>query len=68
MDYKFKPDYKHVRRDICGGVIGIYDRTCYTCDKYGKEFKLYEIEYDRLMMNSLTGWIFPVINLENSLN
>lgn len=68
MNYKFKPDYKHVRCDICGGVIGMYDRTRYTCDKCGKEFKLYEIEYDRLMVNSLTGWIFPVINLENSLN
>lgn len=36
MDYTFKPDYKHVRCDICGGVIGMYGRTRYTCDKCDK--------------------------------
>ena len=53
-------DYKHIRCDQCDGIIGMFDRLTFTCEKCGKEFELYKIDYDRLEINDKTGWIFPV--------
>lgn len=59
----YKPDYEHVKCE-CGGIIGAYDRENFTCEKCGKEFKLYQLDYDYLKINDKTGWIFPVSNKE----
>lgn len=59
MDYV--PDYEHIRCDECNGTIGFYDRKFIpTCERCGKVFKLYQLTYNRLMINDKTGWIFPV--------
>jgi hypothetical protein len=54
--------YEHIKCR-CGGVMGLYNRgknlicTCSLCDT---EMPLYEITYDDILINSQTGWIFPV--------
>lgn len=51
--------YKHIFCE-CGGVIGMYDREKFTCDKCGKVYLLHEIDYDTLQINDKTGWQFPM--------
>lgn len=57
-------DYQHIHCDSCGGVIGMYDREKFSCERCGKEFALYTLNYDRLKINDKTWWIFPVIDRE----
>lgn len=56
----YRPNYEFLRCD-CGGTIGAHDGINVTCIKCGKEFKLYELNYDMLLSNHKTGWFFPVI-------
>ena len=53
-------DYTFIRCS-CGGIIGMYSRETFTCEKCGQEFKQYLLNYDGLKINDKTGWIFPVI-------
>lgn len=57
-------DYQHIRCDSCAGVIGMYDRERFSCERCGKEFESHLLNYDRLKINDKTGWIFPVIDRE----
>lgn len=41
-------DYQHMRCDSCGGIIGMYDRKDFTCEKCGKEFILNFGDYDKI--------------------
>lgn len=63
------PDYEHVRCD-CGGIIAVgrnvFDRDECSCDRCGKIFNIYELKYDRLKINKMTGCIFPVLNREDN--
>ena len=53
-------DYQHIRCQ-CGGILGKYSKEdSFTCERCGKEFLLYKIEYDRLFINNKTGWLFPM--------
>lgn len=61
MRKRGKMDYKHLFCE-CGGVIGMYDRKNFTCDKCGKEYQLCKLKYDVLMTNDKTGWQFPMIH------
>ena len=45
----------------CGGIVGMYNRETFTCEKCGQEFKYYKLNHDGLQINDKTGWIFPVI-------
>ena len=58
-------DYEHLRCD-CGGHIGMFDRNNFTCSMCNKRFALHRLNYDRLMINDQTGWIFPVKNKEEN--
>lgn len=60
---EYKPDFEHIRCE-CGGVIGMYELGVYSCTDCGKRFQLFEIDYDRVMVNTKTGWIFPVKDKE----
>ena len=60
-----RPDYKHIKCDSCGGIIGMYVRGIYTCDGCGTEFKIYQLDYDRILVNHKTGWAFPVKKRED---
>lgn len=52
--------YQHIKCDACGGIIGMYDRDNFTCEKCGKTFQQYKINCDTLQINNKTGWIFPM--------
>ncbi len=53
--------YEHIRCKECGGTIGSFDRgESYICETCRREYPIYRIEYDTVMVNSKTGWIFPV--------
>ena len=53
-------DYVFIRCS-CGGIIGMYNRETFTCERCGQEFKHYLLNYDGLKINDKTGWMFPVI-------
>lgn len=59
-----KPDYEHIRCK-CGGVIGMYNRNTFNCESCNKEFQQYELDFDRCLINTMTGWIFPVKDRKN---
>ena len=54
-------DFDFIKCDYCGGTVGIFDRKHFSCQDCGKQFELYSNDYDRLLMNEKTGWIFPVL-------
>lgn len=51
--------YRHMRCK-CGGIIGMYNRENFTCDKCGMIYFIHG-NYDILLTNEKTGWIFPMI-------
>lgn len=55
-------EYTHMKCN-CGGIIGMRDRENFSCDKCGKVYRIGS-EYDVLMTNEKTGWIFPMIKKE----
>lgn len=55
-------EYTHMKCD-CGGIIGMRDKENFSCDKCGKVYRIGS-EYDVLMTNEKTGWIFPMIKKE----
>jgi hypothetical protein len=76
---RYDIDYETLKCDECGGTIGIYDRlVCHylkveysssklICDRCGKEFNLYELEYDYIEANTQTGWLFPVKHIRRNV-
>lgn len=45
----------------CGGIIySLNGGQSYRCEKCEKEYKFYDLKYDFLTMNKMTGWIFPM--------
>ena len=59
-------NYIHVKCDICCGIIGMFNRNTFSCDTCRKEFDLHCIDYDRLLINDKTGWMFPVLDKKQS--
>lgn len=58
-----KITYNHIKCDHCKiGIIGVFERNECKCNMCGKEFTLYKLNYDRLIINDINGWIFPVID------
>ena len=51
--------YTHVRCE-CGGIIGFRSGRDFVCDKCDKEYWAHELDYDVIMSNDKTGWIFPM--------
>lgn len=53
--------YEHIRCKECGGIIGSFDRgKSHICETCRHEYPIYEIEYDTVMTNPKTGWLFPM--------
>ena len=52
-------EYKHIKCE-CGGTIGMYNRSTFTCERCNKEFQLQNLDYDVCWTNNKTGWIFPM--------
>ena len=62
----YKPDYELLYCDYCKGAIGIFEDNKCRCQDCRKQFTLYKLIYDRLVINNKTGWIFPVVNIKES--
>ena len=60
-------NYNHVRCDSCGGVIGMYDREDFICERCCKRFELHHVKYDDILINDVTGWIFPIVWKEHKV-
>lgn len=58
-------DYKHINCE-CGGIIGMYNRKTFNCERCGKEFQEYKLNYDTLFSNDKTGWLFPMLQMNKN--
>ena len=59
----FEGGYKHVNCS-CGGTL--YDKTGgrdphFTCMRCEKTYPKWKLEYDQIGVNTMTGWIFPMV-------
>ena len=59
----FEGGYKHVNCS-CGGTL--YDKTGgrdphFTCMRCEKTYPKCKLEYDQIGVNTMTGWIFPMV-------
>lgn len=59
----FEGDYRPVYCS-CGGSL--YDKSGgtdpnFTCMRCEKTYPKWELEYDRIGVNTMTGWIFPMV-------
>lgn len=44
----------------CGGTIANWKYPHnYTCDKCHREYSLHKLDYEILVPNKMTGWVFP---------
>ena len=53
-------NYTHVRCGYCGGIIRMSNLE-FVCEDCGEKIYLRGTDFDRLMVNDKTGWIFPMI-------
>ena len=55
-------EYTHIKCK-CGGIIGMRDAKNFSCDKCGEIYYIGHPpnEYDELLINDKTGWIFPIL-------
>ena len=59
----FEGGYKHIYCS-CGGEL--YDKSGgrdphFTCMRCEKTYPKWKLEYDEILVNTMTGWIFPMI-------
>lgn len=62
----FEGGYKHVYCS-CGGEL--YDKSGgrdphFTCMRCEKTYPKWKLEYDQIGVNTMTGWIFPMVKRE----
>lgn len=55
-------DYIHIQCIHCGGIIELFPDGTFGCRECGKDFPLRGSDYDKLMVNDKTGWIFPMLD------
>lgn len=55
--------YEHIKCR-CGGIIGMYNRKDFTCEKCNTEYKLHKLNYDICFINDKTGWVFPMMDID----
>ena len=59
----FEGGYKHIYCS-CGGTL--YDKSSgkdhnFTCTRCEKTYPKWKLEYDQIEINTMTGWIFPMV-------
>lgn len=54
-------DYSHVMCGKCGGVVQLLSDMTFQCRECGEEIALCWSDYDILMVNNKTGWMFPML-------
>ena len=55
-------NYSHVMCGKCGGVIQLFNDMTFRCQECGEKAYLCGSDYDILMKNEKTGWIFPMLD------
>lgn len=55
-------NYSHIMCGKCGGIIQLFNDMRFECQECGEEFALSGNDYDILMVNDKTGWIFPMLD------
>ena len=58
-------NYSHVVCYKCCGVVRLCNDMTFSCQECGEEVPLRGSDYDILMKNEKTGWVFPMINNTN---
>lgn len=57
------PNYEHIFCS-CGGIIGDEsgkaDVDMIRCDRCEKVYPIWKLNYDQILVNSKTNWIYPV--------
>lgn len=55
------PDYEHIHCR-CGGVLGSKtgDVHMIRCNRCGKVYSIWKLDYDIIYRNEKTNWIYPV--------
>ena len=56
-------DYEHIKCK-CGGIIGMYNRNNFACERCNAKYELHKLNYDVCLINDKTGWIFPMVNVD----
>lgn len=54
-------NYNHVMCGRCGGIVQLFNDNIFRCVDCGEEIALRGCEFDILMINDKTGWIFPML-------
>ena len=63
---RMEMNYEHCRCE-CGGIIGQYSKAKgFTCERCNKEYQLSELNFDWVASNEKTGWLFPMLNKEDT--
>lgn len=55
-------NYIHIKCLHCGGVIELFNDGKFGCRECGHDFPLRGSDFDILMKNDKTGWVFPMLN------
>ena len=55
-------NYSHVICGRCWGVVQLCNDMIFRCQECGEEVPLCGGDYDILMKNEKTGWIFPMLD------
>lgn len=51
----------------CGGIIAQYNSMKgFECEKCGREYFLINLKYDWIAINKQTGWMFPMLEKEDT--
>ena len=56
-------DYEHIKCK-CGGIIGMYNRNNFACERCNAKYELHKLNYDVCLINDKTGWIFPMVDVD----
>ena len=57
-------NYGHVICDKCFGVVRLINME-FICEKCGNQIALRGCDYDILVVNDKTGWIYPMLDNNN---
>ncbi len=58
-------NYSHVVCDECWGIVRLMNNMEFICERCGKQIALRSCDYDILMTNDKTGWVFPMLDNNN---
>ena len=58
-------NYSHVICNKCWGIVRLANNMEFICEKCGNQIALRSYDYDILVTNDKTGWIYPMLDNNN---